>query len=134
MDSLDQLDSLLDVIRSYHRTIFSVTIRSAQPFGFDTPARQVFVSDIISYLGKTDAFTKGVSPFNRFIRLSRKPVKICSWVNDVSRVDPVDSDYLISTGEITKFHRGMKMDELRLKGDVKAPISAGASFIESVEL
>ena len=134
IDNLGQLDSLLELIHSYRRTINNAPIRSAQPFSIDMPARQVFVSDSISYLGKTGAFTKGASPFNRFIQLSRKPVKICSWVNDVSRVDPVDSDYLISTGEITKFHRGMKLDELRLKGGERAPVSAGASFSNPVEL
>ena len=116
IDSLDQLDSLLEVIRSYSRIIFHVTIRSVKPFGVHMPPRPVFVSEIISYLGKTRACAKGVSPFNRYIQLFGKPTKICSWVNDVSRMDLVDSDYLISTGAITKFHRGMKLDELRLNG------------------
>lgn len=116
IDSLEQLDSLLEVIRSYSRTIFHVTIRSVKPFGVHLPPKQVFVSEIISYLGKARAHTKGVNPFNRYVRLYGKPTKICSWVNDVSRVDPLDSDYLISTGAITKFHRGMKLDELRLTG------------------
>ncbi len=114
IDNLDQLDSLLEVIQAYRRIIFHVTIRSVKPFGVRLPSRQVFVSEIISYLGKARAYTKGVSPFNRYLRLYGKPTKICSWVNDVSRVDPIDSDYLISTGLITKFHRGMKLDELRL--------------------
>lgn len=115
LDSLEQLDSLLEVMEAYRGIIFKVTIRSVKPFGIHRPSKDVFVSDMISYLGQEDAYTKGVNPFNRNIRLYGTSVKMCSWVYDAPRVDPTDSDYLISTGAISKFHRGMKLDELQLK-------------------
>lgn len=39
---------------------------------------------------------------------------ICSWINDMKRIGPLDSSYIISDNTLTTFHRGMKMDELLL--------------------
>ena len=67
------------------------------------------------YLKKENDYRKGDSPFNNYITLKGKNVKVCSWINDVKRIDPIDSNYIISDDTLTPFHRGMKMDEALLK-------------------
>ncbi|MDA8434240.1 MAG: hypothetical protein M0Z60_14945, partial [Nitrospiraceae bacterium] len=111
IDNLSQIDSLKELLEKYGRIVFNVTLRTAKPFGPITPARQLFVSDIVKYLGKEKEWSPGRNPFNCYVRLQGKQVKICSWVYDVKRLDPVDDDYLISDDTIVPFHRGTKMDE-----------------------
>lgn len=120
IDSLGQLDSLPALMERFSRVVFRVTIRAAKPFGVEYPKGQVFVSDMLSYLGCGGEAHWGTTPFNRHVRLQGKPVKLCSWVNDVRRIDPLDSYYIISSDEVTKFHRGMKQDELLLKQLLRA--------------
>lgn len=115
IDALPQLDSLFDVVREYRHIIFNITIRAVKPFGLVYPGEEFFVSDILNYLGKENSYSKGFSFFNRRIDLEGIGAKVCSWVNDVARLDPVDSRYLISDGSIVSFHRGMRADELLLK-------------------
>lgn len=114
VDGLEQLDSLPALIERFNRVIFRVTIRAVKSFGAEYPKGQVFVSDMLGCLGWSGRDCRGTTPFNRHIRLQGKPVKLCSWINDVRRIDPLDSAYIISNDEITKFHRGMKQDELLL--------------------
>lgn len=116
VESLSQVDSLLPVLQEYKKVVFSVTLRAVKPFGLLYPEDEIFGSDIIKYLGKADDYGPGFNFFNREIRLEGISVKVCSWVNDVVRCDAVDSRYLISNGTITGFHRGMKVDEVLLKG------------------
>ena len=116
IDDLKQLDSLFPVVAEYGKTIFNMTIRAVKPFGLIHPETEFFVSDILKYLGADNAYSKGFSFFNRQISLGGIPAKICSWVNDVARLDPIDSRYLISDGTMTAFHRGMKMDEVLILG------------------
>ncbi|MGE5300939.1 MAG: radical SAM protein [Acidobacteriota bacterium] len=116
IDDLSQIDSLEELLEKYGRGVFNVTLRAAKPFGFASPARQLFVSDIVTYLGRGREWTPGRSPFNCYVRLWGKLVKICSWVYDVKRLDPIDDDYLISNDAIVPFHRGTKMDETILSG------------------
>ncbi len=116
VDSLDQLDSLSPLVERYGRVVFKTTVRAVKSYGAQYPAVQVHVSDMIRRLGREDAFDWGTMPFNRVIRLGGRPAKVCSWVNDVRRTDPLDSAYILSNDEITQFHRGMKLDELMLKG------------------
>lgn len=115
VDSLPQLDSLPALLERFSRVVFRVTLRVVKPFGIEYPQGQIFVSDMLRHLNCRGDSHWGTTPFNRHIRLQGKPVKICSWVNDVKRIDPLDSAYIISSDEITKFHRGMKQDELLLK-------------------
>jgi len=116
IDDLSQIDSLEELLEKYGRGVFNVTLRAAKPFGPVTPARQLFVSDIVTYLGREREWTPGRGPFNCYVRLWGKLVKICSWLYDVKRLDPIDDDYLISNDAIVPFHRGTKMDETILSG------------------
>lgn len=120
VDRLEQLDSLPALIERFSRVVFRVTLRAVKPFGAEYPQGQVFVSDMVDYLGSRREESWGTTPFNRHVRLHGKPVKICSWINDVRRIDPLDSAYIISSDEITRFHRGMKQDELLLKRLLRA--------------
>lgn len=115
VDGLDQLNVLPDILETYKRIVFEVTLRIVKPFGALYPPNQFFVSDIIKFFGKENDYKKGLSPFNRIIYLKKKKIKICSWVPDTRRVDPVDSNYIISTDLFTTFHRGMRMDEVLIK-------------------
>lgn len=111
---LDQLDSLVRVLEAQRKIVFFVTVRAAKAYGIGRPSEDIFVSDILRYLGKQNDYQAGTSPFNRLIKLSGIEVKVCSWVNDNKRVDPVDSLYLISDDTLTTFHRGMRLDEILL--------------------
>ncbi|HHT9119495.1 MAG TPA: radical SAM protein, partial [Candidatus Hypogeohydataceae bacterium YC41] len=115
IDELNQLDSILDVLGTYKRVIFSVTIRAVKPFGVYYPTSQIFVSDMLKYLKKEKDYTKGTEPFNCRIILKGKQARISSWVNDVKRLDPIDCSYIISNDVMTTFHRGMKIDEVLIK-------------------
>jgi len=121
VDKLQQLDSIFELLETYKRVIFNVTIRTVKPFGMLYPEHEVFVSSIIKYLKKENDYRKGVSPFNNYITLKGKNVKVCSWINDVKRIDAIDSNYLISDNTMTTFHRGMKMDEVLLKARGSKP-------------
>lgn len=115
VDRLEQIDSIFDITKKYKRIIFSITIRSVKPFGMKYPSEVVFVSDMVRYLKKENSYIKGTNPFNCYVKVRGKKIKLCSWVNDVGRLDPHDFGYVIANGELTTFHRGMKMDEVMLK-------------------
>ncbi|MBN1674612.1 MAG: radical SAM protein [Kiritimatiellae bacterium] len=115
VDAIDQLDTLPVLLETYRKTIFQVTVRAVKPFGTSYPASEVFVSDMAFHLGVEHDCRKGVNPFNRFVRLAGKKVKLSSWTNDLPRVEPLDSRYLISSDVMTSFHRGMRMDEVLLR-------------------
>jgi len=115
IDRIEQIDSLLDVIEKYKHNIFYMTIRSVKPFGIRYSPEQVFVSDMVRYLKKENSYIKGTNPFNCHVKIHGKKIKLCSWVNDVGRLDPHDFGYVIANGELTTFHRGMKVDEVMLK-------------------
>ena len=115
IDHLDQMAEINDLLETYKKIIFSVTIRIVQPFGLYYPRNQAFPSEILKYFKKENDYTKGVNPFNCHIRLKGKKTKICSWIPDMKRLDPIDSSYIISNDMLTTFHRGMKMDEILLK-------------------
>lgn len=115
IDEPAQLDSTTDLLSEYNRTIFTATIRAVRSIGINHPARELFLSDILRYLKKEGDHAPGASPFNRYITLAGKKTKICSWVNDMSRLDPIDSKYIAGDGTETTFHRGIKMDEVAFK-------------------
>ncbi len=115
VDGLEQLNSILDVVERYRKVIFQITIRSVKPYGKHYPERGVHVSDMLRYFGKEQGSSKGNTPFNCHIRLFGKKTKLCSWVNDVARIDPLDFMYVIANDEMTTFHRGMRKDEVLLK-------------------
>ncbi len=115
IDNLSQLDSTLNILSTYNKTIFQVTIRAVKPFGVLYPSEEVFVSDMVKYLSKENKYTKGTNPFNRYVHINRKKIKLCSWVNDMKRLDPIDFHYVISNNMLTTFHRGMKTDEVLIK-------------------
>jgi uncharacterized radical SAM superfamily Fe-S cluster-containing enzyme len=114
VDAVRQLNSLADILVKYRRIIFAVSVRSAKALGLYHPKKPIFVSDMLEFFKKDRDYAKGTNPFNRYINLEDKKVKICSWVNDVKRLDPIDYHYVISTNEIIPFHRGMKLDEVML--------------------
>jgi len=115
IDEIGQLQSILQFIEEYRRLIFHVTIRAVKPFGVCRPRDIVFVSDMAKLLQGSRPAGKGTTPFNRYVDFGGRPIKLCSWVNDVARMDPLDSDYIISDDTWTTFHRGMRMDEVLLK-------------------
>lgn len=115
IDSLGQLELMPMILADYGKSIFSVRIRAVKPFGRVQPDSRIFISDILGSLDAHDTCTKGYNFFNRNISLSGKHINICSWVSDVKRCDPVDSSYVISSDELTTFHRGMRIDEVMLK-------------------
>lgn len=115
VDRLPQVDSLAPLIERHGEVIFNITLRVVKPFGLVHPDADFYVSDILRYLDKERESCKGTSPFNRQVRWHRKKVKVCSWVNDMTRLDPIDSRYLISNDTVTTFHRGMKLDEVLIK-------------------
>jgi hypothetical protein len=121
VDAPDQADSLLPLLREFRRTIFHVTLRAVKPFGLHTPDSQVFASDLVRRLNRESSCRKGTTPFNRHVEIEGRPVKICSWVNDVVRMDPLDSSYIISDDRWTAFHRGMRMDEVLLRNRIRPP-------------
>ncbi len=129
IDDLSQIDSLKELLEGHKKIIFNITVRVAKPFGFASPARQLFVSDIVNYMGKAKDWTRGRSPFNCYVRINGRPLKICSWVYDVKRLDPIDDDYLISDGTVIPFHRGTKMDEtILLRRTFLAEPASGPRF------
>lgn len=115
IDSIGQLDSFLATLEKYRKIVFSVTLRAVKPLGIRTPKEDIFVSDILGGLGLAGESSRGTTPFNRFVRIHGTQVKICSWVFDMGRIDPIDSDYIISDDTITTFHRGTRVDELLLR-------------------
>ena len=115
IDSLSQIDSLFSVLEQYRKIIFNVTLRAVRCFGLTYPKNLLSLSEIVHYIGGDTACQRGTLPFNRYVYFKRIPVKVCSWILDVARVDPLDSHYIISTDALTTFHRGMKMDEIVLK-------------------
>jgi MoaA/NifB/PqqE/SkfB family radical SAM enzyme len=115
VDAVDQVDSLAPLLREHRRTIFQVTLRAVKRFGLRAPEQQVLVSDLLQRLRLEGSDRKGTTPFNRHVEIEGRPVKICSWVNDVVRMDPLDSSYIISDNRWTLFHRGMRIDEVLLR-------------------
>ncbi len=126
IDDLRQIDSLVGIIDAYRRVIFNATIRSVKPFGLSHPRRQIFVSDMLHHLSADWSSSKGANPFNRHVLVKGKKLKLCSWVNDMKRLDPIDVSYLISNGFMTTFHRGMKLDELLLMHRARSAPTAAA--------
>lgn len=124
VSGLSQVDSLLPVLAKYKKVIFNVTLRAVKPFGLLYPENEIFCSDIIKHLGKADDCGPGTNMFNREIQLEGIRAKVCSWVNDVVRCDPIDSSYVISDGTMTTFHRGMRVDEVLLKANGLSRIQA----------
>jgi len=115
VDSLYQIDDLYEIVRKYRKIIFDITVRSVKPYGVKHPSEFVHVSDMVNYLGKEGRWSKGSTPFNCHIRFAGKKTKLCSWVNDVGRLDPIDFAYIVSNDEVTTFHRGMMQDEVLIK-------------------
>lgn len=111
IDDLSQIDSIFDIVEKYSSVVFNLTLRAVKPFGTYYPKSQIYTSDIAKYLDNESSAMKGTTPFNRHVYIKGKRTKICSWVNDMVRLDPIDSNYLISDGTLTTFHRGMKLDE-----------------------
>ena len=116
IEDVSQLDSLVALLAEYGHTIFSVTIRAVKSYGIRYPEKQVFVSEMLEHLGLKTLSHKGNSPFNRYVKLERKRTKVCSYVNDIAASEPVDSRFVTSDNRRTSLHRGMKVDELLLKG------------------
>lgn len=114
VDNIAQAASLLPLIEQYRRVVFEVTLRAVKPMGAQYPSNNVYVSQLVDALGVSNCCSPGTTPFNRRVRIARRPVKVCSWINDVRRVDPLDSGYVISSDKLTTFHRGMKLDEVLL--------------------
>lgn len=123
IDNVDQLDFVSGILDVFGDIIFKVTVRSAKSFGITHPIQDVFLSDMLKHLNKEDEYTQGWNPSNRNIRLSGKTVNICSWINDATRLDPVDSSYFVSNDALTTFHRGKYIDELLIRG--QNTVSAG---------
>lgn len=117
IDSLSQIDSLDDLIKTYAKVIFGVTLRAARPYGVYENLNNVFVSDMVKCLGKEDDYMAGSMPFYRNIRLRGKKVSLRSWVLDMKRIDPVDHSYMISNDKIMTLRRGIKVDEAILMGN-----------------
>ncbi|MES9900264.1 MAG: radical SAM protein [Sedimenticola sp.] len=115
-----QLDSFVEAVETYKKNIFNITLRAVKPIGVREPEDMIFVSDILRYLGKEDNYKKGSSPFNRYVQLSGKRTKICSWVLDMGRLESVDSSYIIADNSMTTFHRGMILDEILLKDSISS--------------
>jgi MoaA/NifB/PqqE/SkfB family radical SAM enzyme len=115
ISSLPQLDSFVDVLRTYKRVVFNVTLRAVKGMGINHPTQDIFASDMLEYLGKKEDYRKGTNPFNRHITLEGREAKICSWVYDMKRLDPIDWDYIISDDTMTTFFRGMRTDEVMLR-------------------
>lgn len=114
VERLDQLDSISRLLEEYKKTIFQVTLRAVKRYGALQPLSQLYLSSLIAYLGMEENYQKGRSPFNVYITLKGKRLKLCSWVFDTGRLDPIDDDYLLSNDSILPFHRGMKIDETLL--------------------
>ena len=121
VDAADQFDTLVPFLREHRRTIFHVTLRAVKPFGLRAPERQVFVSDLVRRLNLEQACRPGTTPFNRYLEIEGRPVKLCSWINDVVRMDPLDSTYVVSDDRWTLFHRGMRIDEVLLRKRLHVP-------------
>ncbi len=115
VDAPEQFETLLPVLHEYRRSVFHVTLRAVKPFGLRAPDQQVFVSDLVKRLDLERSCRSGTTPFNRYVELEGRPVKLCSWVNDVVRMDPLDSAYIVSDDRWTSFHRGMRLDEVLLR-------------------
>lgn len=115
VDSISQVHSLVPLVEHYRRIIFDITLRAVKPFGSCYPSDNVYVSQIVEALGLADCCAPGTTPFNRLAKIAGRPIKICSWVHDTRRLDPIDSGYVISSDVLTTFHRGMKVDEVLLR-------------------
>ena len=118
IDNVNQLDSIYPILDKYGKVIFNVTIRAVKPFGKYYPIHQIFVSDMLRYLGKENDFHKGSLFTNVDIYYKKKKIKLVSWVFDTRRVDPVDSKYVISDDTMTTLLRGMKLDEILLFNNI----------------
>lgn len=114
ISDIEQISSITEVIERFSKAIFSVTIRAVKPFGHYSPQKQVFVSEMLKFLKKENDYTKGVKPFNRHVKLNGKHTKLCSWVWDMKRVDPIDSNYILSDDTFTTYSRGIRQDEALL--------------------
>ncbi len=120
----NQLDSFVEAVRVYRKTIFQTTMRTVKFVGISNSEENFFVSDILRHLGKENECKKGTSPFNRYIKLEGTKSKICSWVLDMQRLDSIDSNYVIADNSITTFHRGMIEDEVLFKNNISAAAKA----------
>jgi MoaA/NifB/PqqE/SkfB family radical SAM enzyme len=119
IDNVRQIDSLLTILERFRKVIFHVTLRSAKPYGYFNPGKEIFISDILKYLGKERDHEKGRSPFNCYIRIAGRRVKVSSWVCDTGRLDPIDDDILIVDDRILPLHRGLRLDPILLPKYIK---------------
>jgi len=115
ISDLRQLDSFVSVLRGYKKIVFNVTVRAVKSIGVNHPTNNICMSEILEYLGKKDDYRMGTNAFNRHTDLEGKNAKICSVVYDMTSLDPVDWDYVISDDTFTKFWRGMRVDEVMLR-------------------
>jgi hypothetical protein len=115
IDNLRQLDTMTDLLETYKKIVFNATIRTTKLYGIYYPYNILTVSDVLKHLKKEGDYKKGTSPFNLHIRLKGKKTKLCSWVLDMTRLDLIDSNYIISNDILTTAHRGMKVDEVLLQ-------------------
>ncbi|HWR57645.1 MAG TPA: radical SAM protein [Thermodesulfovibrionales bacterium] len=114
IDNVNQLDSIYATLDKYGKVIFNVTVRAVKPFGRYYPIHQIFLSDMLRYLGKENDFHKGSTPNSVSLYYKKKQIRLVSWVLDTRRLDPVDSKYVISDDTMTTLLRGMKLDEILL--------------------
>ncbi len=124
VDDLRQVDSMLPIIQEYRKVVFMTTLRTAQAFGATHPREIVFVSDMVNRLGCQGKTSPGTTPFNRMVNVHGKRMKVCSWLCDTRRLDPLDSGYLICDDRVTTFHRGMRLDDVLLRRRSRVGVEA----------
>jgi uncharacterized radical SAM superfamily Fe-S cluster-containing enzyme len=117
VSELRQVDSFVEAVDSNIQNIFNITLRAVSAVGLNRPEKKIFLSDLLKYLGAENNYKKGTSPFNRYIQLSGKKAKLCSWILDIKKLDPIDSSYVIADNSISTFHRGMILDEVYIKNN-----------------
>lgn len=117
VEGIEQIRPVLDVVDTYHKIIFNITIRSVRPYGRTEPGGMVHVSDILRHLGLENDYGFGNHPFNRHVKLLGRTTKVSSWVNDRKKVDPYDAVYVVHDDTILPFHKGMLRDDLFFKAN-----------------
>jgi len=115
INEIHQLDSIVSVMREFKKIIFKVVLRPVRAVGVNHPTDEIFMSDILQYLGKKDEYKKGDSPFNRVITLEGTKTKVCIYAFDVGRTDPIDYKYVISDDRVMGLYRGFRTDEVLLR-------------------
>ncbi len=76
----------------------------------------------VAQLDRVPGFEPGGRAFEslraRQLHFSGIKTTICSWVHDMKRLDPLDSNYVIANNSISTFHRGMIKDEIFFKDNI----------------